>query len=411
MKYTEEQKQELLKTSKTFCMIPWVSMHVTPVGVGTPCCIGNQNYPVGNANQSSLMELVNSEKMNELRREMLDEVKSPICSACHRHEEQGIMSFRQTANDMFGKYFDEALAFTDVTGELAQFKMRYFDLRLSNICNMKCRTCNSHYSSQWENEDAKQGIKIITVDKDVRSKYVEDILLHIPYMDVAYFAGGETLITEEHYIMLEEMIRLGRTDIQLRYNTNMSALKYKNKDLLDLWSHFKQKIEVYASLDDFGPRAEYIRSGTVWSQVEENFRKVKNVPYVNMQINSVLSIFNFVTFSEFYHYLLDNELYTPKDHVYTIYNMISPVHITALALPMRLKIKGIQGLETVIERMKNMGFHDGHLQQLIDAKKWVLVDDTWETYKDQFREETKRLDELRDEKFTEVFPELKELME
>lgn len=411
MKITEQEKENLLKKSDSFCMIPWVSMHVTPVGVGTPCCIGNQLYPVGNANEKTLMELVNSERMNELRRDMLDGVKSPICSACHRHEQQGIVSFRQTANEMFGKYVDEALASTDITGELGQFKMRYFDLRLSNICNMKCRTCNSHYSSQWENEDAKQGIELITVAKDVRSKYVEDILMHIPYMDVAYFAGGEPLITEEHYIMLEEMIRLGRTDIQLRYNTNMSNLKYKNKDLLDLWKQFSQKIEVYASLDDFGPRAEYIRSGTVWSQVEDNFKRVKNVPYVNMQINSVLSIFNFVTFSEFYHYLLDNKLYTPKDHVYTIYNMISPQHITALALPVHLKLQGIDGLDSVINRMKDMGFHKGHLQQLIDAKKWVMVDHTWEKYRDEFQKETKRLDDLREEKFSGIFPELRELVE
>ena len=90
MKFTEEQKNELLKDSKTFCMIPWVSMHVTPVGVGTPCCIGNQLYPVGNANEKTLMELVNSERMNELRLDMIEGTKNPICNACHRHEEQGI---------------------------------------------------------------------------------------------------------------------------------------------------------------------------------------------------------------------------------------------------------------------------------------------------------------------------------
>ena len=276
---------------------------------------------------------------------------------------------------------------------------------------MKCRTCNSHYSSQWENEDSKQGISLITIDKVKRNKYIEDILMHIPYMDVAYFAGGEPLITEEHYIMLEEMIRLGRTDIQLRYNTNMSNLKYKNKDLLDLWKQFSQKIEVYASLDDFGPRAEYIRSGTDWKQVAENYKRVKSVSYVNMQINSVLSIFNFTTFSEFYHYLLDNNLYTPQDQVFTIYNMISPVHITALALPLEHKLRGIEGLESVIKRMIEMGFKERHLQQLIDAKKWVLVDNTWEKYKEEFQQETKRLDMLREEKFATVFPELADLVE
>jgi len=164
MKLTQEEKHDLLNKNTSFCMLPWVSMHITPTGVGTPCCIGNQLYPVGNANEKSLMELVNSDRMNELRRDMLENIKNPICSACHRHEEQGIYSFRNNVNDMFGHHLDEVLSATDVTGELGQFKMRYFDLRLTNICNMKCRTCNSHYSSQWENVDIKQGRSIITID-------------------------------------------------------------------------------------------------------------------------------------------------------------------------------------------------------------------------------------------------------
>jgi MoaA/NifB/PqqE/SkfB family radical SAM enzyme len=411
MNLTTEQKQELLTTNKSFCMLPWISMHVTPTGVATPCCIGNQIHPVGNANQMSLMELVNSEAMNDLRRDMLEGTKNPICSACHRHEEQGIYSFRQNINEMFGKYTDEVLSATDITGELGQFKMRYFDLRLNNICNMKCRTCNSHYSSQWENEDAKQGRSLITIQKENRSKYVDDILTHVQHIDMAYFAGGEPLITEEHYIMLEEMIKLGRTDIRLRYNTNLSNLKYKDIDLLDLWRHFDKKIEVYASIDDFGKRAEYIRSGTVWEQIEQNFRRVKSVPYITMQINSVLSIFNFTTFGEFYHYLLDNKLYEPTDSVNYIYNMISPVHIAALALPVHLKLQGIEGLESVIRRMNDMGFKREHMQTLVDAKKWVLAENTWDQHKKEFQEETNRLDNIREEKFADVFPELAELME
>ncbi len=412
MKYTPEEKQELLSKNGSFCMLPWVSMHVTPVGVGTPCCIGNQLYPVGNANEKSLIELVNSEAMKELRRDMLEGIKNPICKACHRHEEQGIYSFRNNMNEeqMFGQFFDEALASTDITGEIGKFKMRYFDLRLSNICNMKCRTCNSHYSSQWENEDAKQGRTIITIDKDNRSKYVDDVLQQIPHITMAYFAGGEPLITEEHYIMLEEMIRQGRTDVRLRYNTNLSNLKFKNKDLLDLWSHFTKKIEVYASLDHYGSRAEYMRKGTDWKQIEENFKKVKSVPYVATQINSVLSIFNFVTFSTFYHYLLNKNFYTPEDRSNTIYNMISPEHIAALALPVHLKIQGIEGIETVITRMKMMGFKPHHVQPLVDAKKWVLADNTWERHKEQFQKETLHLDNLREEQFANVFPELEELL-
>ena len=206
------------------------------------------------------------------------------------------------------------------------------------------------------------------------------------------------------------MIRLGRTDIQLRYNTNMSNLKYKNKDLLDLWSRFSQKIDVSASIDDFGKRAEYIRSGTVWEEVEENFRKLRSLPYVHTSINSVLSIFNFVTLNEFYNYLIDNNLYTPEDRVYTIYNMVGPPQYAAFALPMHLKTFGLENLNQIISRMENMGFSELHLTQLINAKKWVMKDHTWGIYKDRFQKDTVRLDSLRSEKFSEVFPHLSELM-
>lgn len=414
MKFTEQEKQNLFNNG-TFCMLPWITINSTPTGAAIPCSIAglkSNTDIIGNINDSSLMELVNSKKMKELRRNMLDGVKNTLCSTCYRHEEQGIKSCRQSSNVEYEKYFDETLSSTNEIGELENFKMRYFDLRLSNICNMKCRTCSSHFSSQWENEDAKQGKKIYyNIGKESRSNYVTEILTHIPHMDTAYFAGGEPLITEEHYIMLEEMIRLGKTDINLRYHTNMSNLKYKDKDLLDLWSHFTQKIEIYASLDDYGKRAEYIRSGTVWEQVEENFRKVKSIPYVRMNINSVLSIFNFVTFSEFYHYLLDNKLYNPEDDTYIIYNMINPQHINAHVLPTHLKTIGINGLNSVITRMKDSGFHKFHLQQLIDCNRWVMTDNTWEMHKEEFQKETQRLDSLRGEKFVEVFPHLAELMQ
>ena len=116
-------------------------------------------------------------------------------------------------------------------GYLSNFKMRYFDLRFTNICNFKCRTCNSAFSSQWEFENLKRKLPNARVfDKNNKPEFLKEILDHVPYMETAYFAGGEPLITEEHYILLEEMIRLGKTDIQLSYNSNASNLKFKQKD-------------------------------------------------------------------------------------------------------------------------------------------------------------------------------------
>jgi organic radical activating enzyme len=410
MNIDSDKKNYYLNESKSFCMFPWVHMHVTPLGVGLPCCIANQQIIAGNINNDSLLELVNSDNMKDLRRDMLDDVKNDMCKACHRHEEQGITSFRQTNNIEYGKYFDEVLNYTDCTGELAIFKMRYFDIRLSNICNMKCRTCNSHYSSMWESEDRSQGHKIIGIEKTARIDYVKQILPHIQYMDMAYFAGGEPFISEEHYIMLEEMINQNRNDIRLRYNTNLSTLKYKDKDLLNLWKHFNNGVEIYASLDHYGERAEYIRHGTDWGQIENNFNMLLKNPTVSMQINSVLSIFNFVTFGDFYNYIIDNNWISTKSNTYTVYNMISPIHITALALPILQKKIGIENISNVVDRMKTLGYTN-QLTQLTDSINWVKSSDTWEEHKTLFRSEVGRLDKVRNENFVDVFPELAGLID
>lgn len=412
MNITPEKKQYLLNDSKSFCMMPWIHMHITPGGVALPCCIGDQKYNVGNASEHTIAELINNDHMNALRLDMLENTLNPVCSTCHRHEAQGVDSSRKSMNEIFKAHFDESLLYTDITGQITKFKMRYFDIRLSNICNMKCRTCNSHYSSLWEQEDARQGRKIFTIEKNTKASYLHDIIHHVPYIEMAYFAGGEPFITEEHYTILEEMIRQKRShDITLSYNTNLSTLKFKDKDLLSLWKHFKKGINIYASLDHYGDRAEYIRHGTDWGQIETNFELLKNNPDVTLAINSVLNIFNFQTFGDFYLYLLEkrwiNEHFTS-----TVYNMVSPKHLTALALPMNHKLRGISNINAVLPRMHYLKFF-AQAVQLENAIKWVTNENagySWEEYSVLFRDEVKRLDELRGENFEKVFPELADLL-
>ena len=111
-------------------------------------------------------------------------------------------------------FLPDAFEDTNEDGTLNDFKMRYLDIRFSNLCNMKCRTCGSGYSSQWEIEDAKEGFKFNDPKNEVDvSRIQQDLYDQIPNLQRAYFAGGEPLITEDHYELLEEMIRQGRTDI------------------------------------------------------------------------------------------------------------------------------------------------------------------------------------------------------
>lgn len=415
-------KKYLLKESKSFCMLPWVHFNTSPNGDALPCCIAKTpinefgfHSPLGNTTKESMMEIVNSKGMKQLRLDMLSGVKNPMCAVCHSYDDLSLGSFRTSSNNEYGNHFDNAMASTNEDGSLSEFKMRYFDIRFSNICNFKCRTCGPDFSSQWEQENIKNNIYQHTIIKNNKKEFLNEVINQIPYIEEAYFAGGEPLITEEHYILLEEMIKQGRTDIILRYNTNLSNLKFKNKDLMSIWKQFTNDIQVYASVDHYGERAEYIRHGTNWSTIEENFMLVKKSSFIKMQMNTVLSLYNYKTFLEFYQYLFDKGLYSSTDNTYSIYNMNSPEFLTSNILPQHHKEEGKIKILKLLDIMKSMGFIRkpntlNLVQGIID---WTMApnQNTWEKYKEKFQTTTEERDVLRGESFVKTFPELADLMD
>lgn len=403
-----------LRESKSFCMAPWIHLHSNPSGIAAPCCIAESGAHggVGNTRTQPLMDVVNSPKMNQLRKDMLTEVMNEECKKCHAHESQQVLSSRNMLNNEFVEFYEESMENTNDDGSLKEFKMRYFDIRFSNICNFKCVTCGAGFSSQWEQEDLKNNVSYARIyPKNDNPKFLEEVIQQVPNMKTAYFAGGEPLITEEHYILLEEMIKRGKTDIFLRYNTNMSNFKFKNKDILGLWKHFKHGIDLYASIDHYGKRAEYIRYGTDWGTVEENLIKAKKTPFVRVQMNTVLSAFNFLTIGEFYQYLADKQLYNPKDNAYTLYNMSTPEHYTCHILPEDYKLKGKDSLERAIQLFESKKYKPAAIQQLKEALPWATLYNTWEQHRFAFRSEVRRLDKIRGNDFSKTFPELAPLLD
>jgi len=407
-------KNFLLQDSKTFCMMPFMHLHTSPDGNAYPCCRAADKPSFGNTNTNTIKEIINSKDMSALRGDMVSEVPNSTCTICYNHESANIRSGRQYSNEEFSKYFESNVAETlQADGSLSEFKMRFFDIRFSNICNMKCRTCGPEFSSQWEMEYKKHRLaKYIIINDNKQAALLEEIKTHIPHMDTAYFAGGEPLITEEHYILIEDMIRQGRTDIKLRYNTNISNLKFKDKDILSLWNKF-DRVEISASIDHFGPRAEYIRHGTKWDDVLANLKKLRlqKSPRFDVSINTVVSIFNYMTIDTFYYYLIENELLCPDDSTYSLYNMSSPNEYTATALPLKFKDIARPRLQLLHDRLSATGFGPDQLLHVKNMIKWVDGDHTWESNKETFRAEVLATDKIRGEDFVKTFPELASLLE
>lgn len=400
-------KDFLLNESKVFCMFPWVHLNATPKGDIYPCCSNNYTEPFGNTKTISLEKAFNSDKMKELRLNMLNETPSKICDFCYKHEQAGPHSFRNYSKEHFSKHFDSSVPTTLQDGTVPDFKMRYFDIRFSNICNFKCRTCGAEFSSQWAaeqraNHDPKHPI-VIHAD-DGKGDLLKEVLTHIEHIDLAYFAGGEPLITDEHYVMLEEMIRMGRTDIVLRYNTNASNIKYKKHDILNLWKHFK-RVELSCSVDHYGERAEWLRHGTDWGKIESNLLTFRDLDYVHFQINTVFSLFNYPTIGQFYNYLKEKNIVREEDWYHSLYLAVNPSYYSAKSLPLDIKIKARDDAlkfvnNTNVNLLKNL---------VTDAVNFADDGNTWAENKKTFFLHTLSIDRIRGEEIFKVFPELKNL--
>lgn len=404
-------KDFLLNDSKVFCMFPWLHLNATPKGDVYPCCSNDYTTPVGSTKTHTLKEIFNSDKMKELRLDMLNERQNPICNFCYKHEEAGPYSFRNYSKEQFAQHFDDIVPTTQEDGTVDEFKMRYFDIRFSNICNFKCRTCGSEFSSKWGEEMRKnfdpEHPVVIHVDDD-KGRVLDEVLTHIEHIDLAYFAGGEPLITEEHYVMLEEMIRKGRTDITLRYNTNASNIKYKKHDVLDLWKHFK-KIELSCSIDHYGERAEWLRKGTDWGVVESNLLTFRDLDYVSFQLNTVFSIFNYSTITEFYDYLKSKGIIREEDWYHSLYLAVHPSYYCAKSLPKQLKQEA--AVKALSWANANNDDHTCIPNLMKDAVNFAEDTDQWSQVKSQFLQHVSSIDRIRGENFWEIFPELNKLID
>jgi len=340
--------------------------------------------------------------------DMLAGNESNICTFCYNHEKASPHSFRTYSIDNFKHHFDDVLSKTHTDGTIEDFKMRYFDIRFSNICNFKCRTCGTEFSSQWAIEDRKtynpDGPIIIHVD-DGKGEVLNEILDQVEHIELAYFAGGEPLITEEHYLILEDMIRKGRTNTTLRYNTNASTISYKQYDIFDLWKHF-DKIELSCSIDSWGERAEIMRNGTNWGRVENNLKRFRSHDKIDFQLNTVFSIMNYMTLTEFYDYMIEQGIVDYNhDWYHSLYLAVNPPYYCGRALPKPMKEQAASKVRAryngnkCIDRITN------------SAVEFAASEDTWEKVKDDFFHNTLRLDDIRGEDFFRVFPELKPLQD
>ena len=404
-----EREQFLLTESKTFCIYPWIHMHAWPTGEAYPCCHAKSEPKFGSTRTQTLKEIWNGDNYKQLRKAMLSEGAHPSCAKCYEQEDAGFFSGRQSANKHHGHHIDR-IRRTQDDGTYDEFAMTYWDIRYSNLCNLRCRSCGHIFSSQWYqdqtklagNEWGKRNKPLVYAGRTETDMW-EQLAPHLDHVEQIYFAGGEPLLMEEHYNILDELDRRGMYHVRLIYNTNFTHTDLKGRSVFDYWKKF-ESVAVGASLDAMGPRGEYIRKGTDWAVVEQNRRDMLAIcPEVDFYISPTLSIMNALHLPDFHRDWVEKGLLRPQDLNVNI--LQDPVHYRIDIAPESYKQQIIERYQQHLEWLKpqdhlrraTVGFESA-LNYLTATDNSYLIPTFWA--------KTQQLDEIRKENILDIIPEL-----
>lgn len=269
-----------------FCVLPWVSLEASPIGTVRPCCLAmdeitNESGEKFKLQQSNLKDIQQSSHMRSIRQEFLDGQQPRTCKRCWNEERSGRTSKRMHTLDRLKHMIPD-----DVEWTVDARPLMFLDLKLGNICNLKCRICGSWSSSQYAAEEIKFNRKeeqrasfAYTMLKEgawprESEQFWQELDRHLDDVRYIEFTGGEPFMIQEHFDLLEKLVATGRAgNIEIHYNTNGTQWPEHAEEI---WRHFRL-VEIAFSIDDVGDRFEYQRSNAIWAEVQDNIEKFKKL--------------------------------------------------------------------------------------------------------------------------------------
>ena len=387
-----------------FCVLPWISLEASPLGTVRPCCLAKDEIVDDHGNKirvdkTSLADIQNGSYMQELRKQFLSGQQPSTCQRCWDEERSGRASKRMNTLDRLKHIVGDQSWTVDAK------PLMFLDLKLGNICNLKCRICGSWSSSAFAAEDIRslprhqrktswyrhalhQGAWPRTSEKFWIE--MQAVATEIRYLE---FTGGEPFMIEQHFDLLRMLIEMGvAQQVEIHYNTNGTQYPEHAEEI---WQHFKT-VEIAFSIDDVAQRFEYQRSGADWQAVNHNISKFKILrdrnTNVTLQVCSTVSAFNVFNL-ECLALWIDQQ-----DFDFVYWNVLhDPYYLSVCALPQHVKyaaeqyllasqvpIKHKQEFENIVGFMQNGESLDGS----------------------QLRQRILELDARRGESLASVIPEL-----
>lgn len=407
-------------------MHPFTGLATREDGAIKICC---RSQPIGWIQEESLEQVWNNDKMREVRRQILCGERPEVCRPCFDLEDQGVESLRQRH---INGVIPEARInlYPNALDNLREdytmpFEFPTMEIKLNNLCNLKCRMCNPLDSTSWKDWDQiksfyekENNYLVPTVAKLVRvpGQYIGpfDDTDHwwssfeklLPYFRRVEFAGGEPLMDPQHYKILD-MLKPYAKDIEIKYATNGTTLGIsKNRTIHDYWPYFRS-VAVNVSIDGIHDVYDYIRSNSKFSEIEQNIKEIKSFSNVSRVVGAFTAqAGNILQAADCIDYFL-NEM----GIVFYSHRVGYPNCLSAQVLPQPLKDLAIQRLESVEQRLftfsaieTNSLLEKVTRQQIKDNINYLRAKDQSHLWKD-FLEFNKKLDSSRQQSLLKAVPE------
>lgn len=337
-------------------------------GVMWPCCrsvttkkpnVDAEGRPYRVHEEGGLEAAWNSGYMRRLRLDMLAGGRPAPCERCYMYDDLGMRSHRQDINDVHRARIPALVASTDEAGG-APLDLRSADLRLGNLCNLRCRMCSPQSSKALIGEFAEAWHVPAShhLFDEMRQRewfagdrFWEIFERHASAVEHLHFAGGEPLIIPQMFDFLARLVAAGRApDISLSYTTNLSVLPAR---VYELWPHFKQ-VRVTASIDGVGPVNAFIRYPSDWPTLDGHLRRLEaDAEALNLtgglSFNTTVQIYNVLRLDELIEYLATT---FTRSEAPNLSVLTQPAHFNIRALPAALKDEAASRLRRVMARLE-----------------------------------------------------------
>lgn len=382
--------------SKTFCVLPFMHLATNPSGNLRVCCNStpSENFILKDNNtpykiyKDDLHKAWNSDTYKTIRTQMLNGDRPDMCIRCFREEDSGISSARQAWNQ---KWQEDKIYTVDTP-----FEIKYIDLRLGNLCNLRCRMCNPYSSNQWLKEwhlisdelPKEEHMRLKRMDWPNDEKMWENLIPLLDNVEEIYLTGGEpTIIKEQHKILDYLIYKNIAYRIKLKYNTNLTNIP---KNLVSKWAKFK-RVQLNCSVDATDKLNRYIRYPSDWNTIVTNLNILSSVTNVDIQLHCTVQMYNILRLDKFIDWAM---LYNFKIY----FNMLNhPNWLNIRVLPQPLKV--------CVEKMLKDYYHLPKVKGIVD---YMNAED-WSHFLSNFYKYTKNLDNSRTESLATLIPELYEI--